>query len=164
MANMPPRRPRDPAPDRAPYFDGGFAFIALIIVIVLAAVTWAGLGAIIGRFALTADWDAFGARTKLAAFVSIPALILGSLMVLVGLWMALVEWRGRFVRRVEEEEFEYGTRDIDVPSVVEAVGKLRGAALAMVVGASLILASAWVASSAPQPTTPPAVTAPAATP
>ena len=68
------------------------------------------------------------------------------------------------VPRAIVESGEFGPTDLNVPGVVESVGTLRGAALAMVVGAILILASAWIASSAAQPTPPAVVTNPAPTP
>jgi hypothetical protein len=95
------------------------------------------------------DWSKFAANLKLAAFMALPLTIIGSLAVLVGLGMALVEWRGRFAEKPTGDKITVtGITGEDAAKVIEAVGKLRGAALSMVVGAIVLIASAWIAQSA----------------
>jgi hypothetical protein len=62
--------------------------------------------------------------------------------------MAVVEWRGRFKK---PEDLTVEGVNVDIPALVEALGKLQGAALVMIVGAVLMLAAAWVAQSAAAP-------------
>jgi hypothetical protein len=62
--------------------------------------------------------------------------------------MAVVEWRGR-LKNPDAGLVKKGLpTGEDVSKIIAAVGALRGAALAMVVGAILMLGTAWVAQSA----------------
>jgi hypothetical protein len=70
--------------------------------------------------------------------------------------MAAVEWRGRFRKAPTQATTRERGVDLDVSKTIAAIGKLRGAALVMVVGAVLMLGSAWVAkesANAPTPAT-----------
>jgi hypothetical protein len=78
----------------------------------------------------------------LAAALGLPLTIVGAAVVVLGAWMALVEWRGRFKAKPAARALP-----VDVPKVIEAIGKLRGAPLVMVVGAALMLGGAWIATS-----------------
>jgi hypothetical protein len=138
-------------------FNSGFATIALFLVVAVGLLAIAGLATITGRLGLATDWQALGTRFKFALVIAVPALLLGALVVLVGLWMALVEWRSRF----QATTMAGNREELNVPAIVDAVGKLRGAALVMVVGALLILGSAWIAQSAVAPSPPAVVAAPA---
>lgn len=102
------------------------------------------------------DWTNLAGQLKVAVILGLPATLFGALVLLAGLWMALVEWRGRLVDEPSKPKPANGTGPVrkgafngeDVAKVIGAVGSLRGAALAMVVGAILLLGSAWVAQSA----------------
>jgi hypothetical protein len=134
---------------------------------------WVGaLGAVVGVLMIgsvlvlfVTAWGSLEGRLKVGLTLAFPVAFLGAAIVLAGLWMAIVEWRGRL-----SDEPAPASRDLpfDPVKVIEAVGQLRGAALAMVVGAILIFASSWIAQSAagtvqpaPTSTTAPAQGSPA---
>jgi hypothetical protein len=114
------------------------------------AVDWWAVSA----FHLIGGWSDLDASRRLAAGLAIPLSILGTLLVPLGAAMAVVEWRGTLARPAEREQ----AAAPDLGKMLEAVGRLRGAALVMVVGALLLGGAAWVASSAakapPQPNNP----------
>ena len=110
------------------------------------------LGAIVGVVFLLAvlllvarGWETLEGRLKVGMTIAVPVAVLGIVIVLAGLWMAVVEWRGRFAEKPAPKTRDFG---VEPDKIIEAVGKLRGAALAMVVGAILIVASAWIAQAA----------------
>jgi hypothetical protein len=138
-----------------PIFHRLFALVAALILVILGLVVAVLIGPWREHAGLSdAEWAALDGRLKVAIVLGLPAMIFGSLVLLVGLWMALVEWRGGLANQPRGTRGRRGdaastemTGD-DVAKVVAAVGALRGAALAMVVGAILMLGSAWVAASA----------------
>jgi hypothetical protein len=90
------------------------------------------------------DWLGSQADSALAASIAIPLTVFGGFLLVVGAWMAVVEWRGRFV---SEEEARPGDKTMAAPdpaAIIAAIGKLKGAALLLVVGAVLMLGAAWV--------------------
>jgi hypothetical protein len=99
------------------------------------------------------DWTGANGNRLLAASLSVPLTVLGGLIAAVGAWMAVVEWRGRF-RRADKKDGEEAVAAPDLSKIIEAVGKLRGATLLLVVGGLLMLGSAWIAQSASNPTPP----------
>lgn len=126
-----------------------FAVIIGVLAVVLGGALVLGLNLLNGRSGFSeADWTALEGRLKVALGVALPMTVLGIASVLVGLWMAVVEWRGRFAERTQAPE--PGTKGIpeNADKIIEAVGKLRGAALAMVVGALLMFGAAWIGQSA----------------
>ena len=143
--------PDPPPPPPLPLFHGWFAIAAGIVGLVLVATVfgdpfmdWLQDG----RAGFSdEDWMALEPGVKVGVTLTVPALLLGGFLVVVGLWMAVVEWRGRF-KKPEDLTVE-GV--VDIPALVEALGKLQGAALVMIVGAVLMLAAAWVAQSAAAP-------------
>jgi hypothetical protein len=106
------------------------------------------------------DWIATNGHLAFAASLTLPALLLGGATLAVGLFMALVEWRGRFRDATKKSDGDLVAKGVDPEKIIEAVGKLQGAALVLVVGGLLMLGSVWVASSAagspPAPTPSPA--------
>jgi hypothetical protein len=94
------------------------------------------------------EWKGDDGNRFLAASLSIPLIVLGALLVLAGAWLAIVEWRGRLKSKDELT----ATGLPDVGPWIEAIGKLRAPALLLVVGAILMLGSAWIASNAAKPT------------
>lgn len=144
-----PSAPVEPLPVFHPWFAGLLTAAAILLAVVLVQ----AMNLLNGRAGFAeADWSTFAANLKVAAFMALPLTIIGSLAVLVGLWMALVEWRGRFAEKPQpptgDEITPKGISGEDAAKVIEAVGKLRGAALSMVVGAIVLIASAWIAQSA----------------
>jgi len=139
----------------------GLAGLALAVGLALMAGlpdTHAGLS--------NAEWRALDGRLKVGVVMALPIMLLGGLAVLVGLWMAVVEWRGRLVempKKMATPKPNGGAETqgltVEPDKIIEAVGKLRGAALAMAVGTILLVASAWVAQSAAG-TTPAATSSP----
>lgn len=94
-------------------------------------------------------------RALIAARVIGPVTVVGVAVTLIGVWMAATEWRGRFAAQSDIE----GEREIpDASKIIEALGKLRGAALVLVSGVVILLGVAWMTSStasappAPTPT------------
>ena len=94
-------------------------------------------------------------RALIGARVIGPVTVVGVAVTLVGVWMAMTEWRGRFKEQAET----VGEREIPDPAkVIEALGKLRGAALVLVSGIIILLGVAWMTSAtasappAPAPT------------
>jgi cytoskeletal protein RodZ len=92
-------------------------------------------------------------RALIGAQVIGPVTVVGVAVTLVGVWMAATEWRGRFAAPTEATD----EREIADPTkIVEALGKLRGAALVLVSGVVILLGVAWMtsatASAPPAPT------------
>jgi hypothetical protein len=160
-ADPAPAQPADPAPaapEPPTVWHQDFAVVTavvlgiLLIVFVLVSQLFAdnlGLDA-----AQTAKLDG---RALIGARVIGPVTIVGVAVTLVGVWMAATEWRGRFAERSKET----GERDIADPAkIIEALGKLRGAALVLVSGIVILLGVAWMTSAtasappAPAPSTP----------
>ena len=144
---MTPNTPTIPADESgaepAPTFKPRFAALSALALAVLGVV-------LLWRPARTAwdiaksDWLGDRSDDALASSLSVPLTVLGGALIMIGTWMALVEWRGRF-----KEPARARSRSMpDVPEIIAAIGKLRGAALVLVVGAALMLASAGVAASA----------------
>jgi len=136
----------------------GFAIISAIVLAVL-------LGAFVVVSQLFADnlgLDAaqtakLDGRALIGARVIGPVTVVGVAVTLVGVWMAMTEWRGRFATKAETVT---GEREIPDPSkIIEALGKLRGAALVLVSGIIILLGVAWMTSAtasappAPSPAT-----------
>jgi hypothetical protein len=147
-----------PQPEGSPFFDPVFAATFAIIGLLVAFGIVVGLNLLNGRAGLSAtDWAPLEGRLKVGLTMAIPITVLGGLAILTGLWMALVEWRGRFERKAAAAAGSGPVaKGIEPEKIIEVVGKLRGAALAMAVGAILLVAAAWIAQSA-------AGTAPAST-
>ncbi|TQM65103.1 hypothetical protein FBY41_1488 [Humibacillus xanthopallidus] len=101
-------------------------------------------------------------RALIGAQVIGPVTVVGVAVTLIGVWMAATEWRGRFATPVDTT----GEREIPDPTkIIEALGKLRGAALVLVSGVVILLGVAWMTSAtasappAPTPSSTPTSTA-----
>jgi len=145
-----------------PKFNVLFAVVVGLAAILIAAFLWHTTNLTTNHLGLSDDdWNALEAGQRLAAQLVVPAIVLGAVAVLVGLWMAAVEWRGRF----RDDQTAPRVRGAsDVGPIIDSIGKLRGAALVMVVGAILMLSAAWVAASAAKPAEPAPAQAPASSP
>jgi cytoskeletal protein RodZ len=103
-------------------------------------------------------------RALIGAQVIGPVTVVGVAVTLIGVWMAATEWRGRFAAPADTT----GEREIADPTkIVEALGKLRGAALVLVSGVVILLGVAWMTSataSAPPAPTPSSTSTPTANP
>jgi hypothetical protein len=146
-----------PPSDPPTVWHKGFAITSAIVVAVL-------LGAFVVVSQLFADnlgLDAtetakLDGRALIGARVIGPVTVVGVAVTLVGVWMAMTEWRGRFT---EKAETGTGEREIPDPAkIIEALGKLRGAALVLISGIIILLGVAWMTSAtasappAPAPT------------
>jgi hypothetical protein len=153
-ATAPPAAPADPPT----IWHKGFAITSAIVLAVL-------LGAFVAVSQLFADnlgLDAaqtakLDGRALIGARVIGPVTVVGVTVTLIGVWMAMTEWRGRFATKADTAT---GEREIPDPSkIIEALGKLRGAALVLVSGIIILLGVAWMTSAtasappAPSPTT-----------
>ncbi len=158
-ATPPPTPPAAP-PEAPPIWHRDFAIVWLIVVIVIAVFVIRGLE-LLGNQGGFSDkvWEALDNRLKVAVVMALPLVVLGTVSLLTGLWMAVVEWRGRFAEKSSETDKGL---TVEPDKIIEAVGKLRGATLAMVVGGILLLGAAWIGQAAASP--PPAAPAAAATP
>lgn len=136
-----------PAPEKPPTYRSGFAFVSAVVFLVFGVVL-SGLLAFLGSRVLSDQfWSGLEGRLKIAVVLGLPATIVGLVVIFVGLWMAVVEWRGRL--RAGDATVAHASLSAgDVKEIIAAVGSLRGAALVLVVGALLMLGTAWVAQSA----------------
>ena len=124
-----------------PRFHRPFLTKALVAAGVLALAVLLVFGLVFG---LGNDWDDLPASTRLAATLAVPLVVLGVVLVCAGAALAATEWRGTM-----KDQEELRSRGFDgMDKIIDSVGKLRGPALLMVVGALLLGGSAWVASSA----------------
>lgn len=149
------------AAESKPFYDPAFAKSAAQIIGVVS-----GVVLLISAFRILeksgADWTATGGNLMFAAALTLPVIVLGGLALAVGLFMAAVEWRGRFKEQEKarlESAVATSTAITDnLDKIIESIGKLQGATLVLIVGLLLLLGSVWgVASSA-------AGTAPSASP
>ena len=149
-ATLPETTPEVPAAEAPPTMNVAFAWIAGIILALIGYAAVATIDVLDDRLGLgQTDWDSLTGGQRLAATLVVPLIVLGALAVVIGMWMALVEWRGRF-RDATTVVTKSVTGD-DVSKVIDSIAKLRGAALVMVVGGLLMLSAAWIGGSAASP-------------
>ena len=103
------------------------------------------------------DWLGEKGENALAVTVAVPLTVVGGALVILGAWMATVEWRGRFAEATQTRGME-----IKPGEIIAAIGNLRGAAIVLVVGAILMIGAAWIAQSAADNPTPETTTTGAA--
>jgi hypothetical protein len=132
----------------APEFHRLFAIAAAIALVVVGVLLFLGLQYLGSRILVGDFYRSLEGRLKVAVVLGLPTMVVGTVVVLVGAWMAIVEWRGRLRKPASNK---VGTRSVgagEVKEIIGAVGNLRGAALVIVVGAILMLGTAWIAQSA----------------
>jgi hypothetical protein len=135
-----PSTPLEPPPEFHP------RFAVVLGVLLLLALVPILIGPLRSVWALSkGDLTGTDGDRALAAALGLPLTIVGAAVVALGAWMAVVEWRGRFKPKPEARG---GARaaPIDIPKAIDAIGRLRGAALLLVVGAALMLGGAWIAT------------------
>ena len=154
------------ATESPPWFATSFAVWVAIVGALAVVLVLFVLGLFGPQLRLSdTEWNTLDARAKVATRIAVPIVVLGSIAVVVGMWMALVEWRGRFEKPASPPPAAGVRRGAgeDAAKVIDSVGKLGGAALVMVVGALLMFAAAWITqSTAKPPTTPTSTTTTAA--
>jgi hypothetical protein len=148
-------------------FAWGVGIVLAAAVYFLFGAAWETLW--IGRAGMSEEaWNALPDGLRVAVSLATPLILLGGFLVAVGLWMAIVEWHGRFkVAETARPSSGIGANAFsgeDVGKVVDAISKLQGAVLVMVVGAVLMLSAAWVAQSAAEPAPMPSSTSSTETP
>ncbi len=132
----------------APEFHRFFAIGAAVVLVFVGLLLVVGLQYLASRILVGQFWAGLEGRLKVALVLGLPSMVVGTVVVLVGAWMAAVEWRGR-LRKPAAGGFQAKTIGAgDVKEIISAVGNLRGASLVLIVGAILMLGSAWVAQSA----------------
>lgn len=149
----PPMPSAEPVAVDKPYFSTAFAVVCGLIAVIGAVLVIRATDVLDDQLGMSDDvWTALKPEGQLASRLVVPIILLGIILVLLGTWMALVEWRGSF--KSSGDMTARGA--VDPAAIITAIGKLKGAALVLVVGGVLMLAAAWVASSAaqPAPTTP----------
>ncbi len=138
-----PDRPENPEKAEPLKFHRPFAVITGILALALLGLFIRqaapfGLSVSLVEEAETAD-----PRAILAAKIMGPMLALGALVLLAGLWMVLVEWRGAFSTAKADGVSERGT----IAEILKVVGDLKGAGQVFVGGLVIVLAVAWMVSS-----------------
>jgi len=105
-----------------------------------------GAAALIALIALLVTFKVVGKHVNddLSHQLTVPLIICGVLLVTFGAAMASVDWRAGY------ESASGGPRGVgeDASKVIDALGKLKGAALILVSGLVLLLGLAWIAASA----------------
>ena len=156
-------------PEDPPTFHPGFARSSAIAIGLTATALGVILLFLLSKIFVDAFWKDLEDRLQIAVVLGLPSAILGAAILLLGAWMAAVEWRGRFkelpAKEPDKPVTKGGPTPSDVKEIIAAVGNLRGAALAMVIGGILMLGTAWIAQSAagaPGPAEATPTTAPAA--
>lgn len=142
MTEPGPPTPTSPA-GPAPAYRSDFAKPAGRAVAAVASLTIIVVIALM----LSIDKDSLGADGKIAVVLLTAVLLIGIVVLAVGVWLAVVEWHGAM--KIEPA----GMRSLaSVAPIVEAVGKLKGAALVLTVGGLLVFSVAWSAKDAlPEP-------------
>lgn len=141
----PPATPAAP-PEPATIWHKGFAIASAVVLLLLAVAFVIGSQLFADNLGLDATQTAkLDGRALIAARVIGPVTVIGVIVALIGVWMAMTEWRGRFAKKTEAAT---GERDIPDPAkIIEALGKLRGAALVLVSGIIILLGVAWMTSA-----------------
>ena len=168
----PPVSPQQPAPPASPpsgpaeatTWHKGFAIGSALVVLLLIAGFVYVSQLLAGNLGLDAAQAAkLDGRALLASRVIGPVTVIGVVVTLVGVWMAMTEWRGRFAEQKKAAE-PSGDRDVSVvPKIIEALGALRGAALVLVSGIAILLGVAWMTSATASAPPAPAPTSTAST-
>ena len=140
-----------PAPEPRAYFHKVFAGIAAFAL--LALLIWVVIVIDPYDFGVSGDeWKDLDARGRMGARVIVSVLMVGIATLFVGIWMAVVRWRGEMDPKpaADGQNKTRGATDIgsQVAAVVDSVGKLKGATAVMVIGALLLLSAMWVTNSA----------------
>ncbi|MFI5953794.1 hypothetical protein [Cryptosporangium sp. NPDC051539] len=109
-----------------------------------------------------ADYQRFPAAVQVAGRLIAPIALIGVLLMLLGAAMTAAEWRGRFAppKNRTPAVTERGPVDFSkaVGEVISSLSKLSGGTLVLMSGLVVVLAVAWMASSALEPASSPAPT------
>jgi hypothetical protein len=154
-----PPTPPDGNAEVQPKWHNVFAIITFVVAALLALLLMVPL--LLEFLDLDQDdWFGKNGDTAFAASLALPLSILGAVLLAVGTWMAVVEWRGRFK---PEPTVVWGGAEVKPGEIIDALGKLRGPALVLLTGAVLMLGAAWVAQSTAEEPPAPTTTTPTTT-
>lgn len=134
----------------------GVGFVA-VVVFVLTLGTWSSSLGLSDEAYAKLD-----GRAIVAVRVIGPLAFIGVATLVLGLWMAVVEWRGRFRREGATDGLVAETTTVDIPKVIEALSKVKGYPLVVLVGLVILLGVVSM-TSATSGANPPSTTVPAAT-
>ncbi len=121
-----------------------------ICAFVVAAIVFLAF-LVVSRFTLSdlglseAAYNKLDGRGVVGARLIGPIAVVGVLTVLIGLWMTVTEWRGRFAGPTKAGQHRGAGED--ATKLIEALGKLKGATLVLVSGVLILLCVAWMTSS-----------------
>ena len=146
------RRPGRPEPLLV--YSAGFAVLAMVFSVLLLAGGLTPLAIVLWRVAVSSTGTGTEATVTIGGMVAIGLLIIGGVIVCAGIFGALLEVRARL--RTPKDRAAFGGRGglPDVKGVIEAIGKLRGSALIMVIACVPLLAAAWIGNTAVDQTSP----------
>lgn len=143
-----------------PLWRGAFAIVVAAAIALLTGVLLVWSGILEHDLGLEDAYESFDSRQVLGARIVGVVAAVGIVVVAMGLWMALVEWRGRFEAAQEAKKAleaaagdkvtGLGAEDAAklIPETVEALGALKGAALVLVSGVVILLGVSWMTASA----------------
>jgi hypothetical protein len=86
------------------------------------------------------------------AVVAFGLLLIGIVIIVSGLFLAAIEARGRMSRKAGSVRTSAAPATGDWAAVIDALGKLRGSALVLVIGCIPLLAAAWIGKTSVEQT------------
>lgn len=124
-----------------------FAILAALVIAVLFGAALKSTFGAVGDFKWSDGSSQSANRAvDVGGVVGLVLLIIGGTALAVGLWMAVVEFAGRFRSDgTAPDAAARGGFTEDAPKIIEAIGKLKGVALVLVVACIPLLAAAYVA-------------------
>jgi hypothetical protein len=126
-------------------FDPRFALLGLLVCAIGGVVAvmpiWQAIYILGGE-------DGTFPNSDVGALVAFGLLLIGILIVMGGLFLAALEARGRMRRTAEPNRGAAPPTTGDWAGIVDAIGKLRGSALVLVIGCIPLLAAAWIGKTA----------------
>jgi uncharacterized membrane protein len=138
-------------------FDGKFAALVAIPVVLVAVAFFAPLGYFFATRSYGGD-----AIDQVIVLISLSLLTIGAFVMLFGVYAGLLEVRGRMrtAKQLKEAQ-DRGLLDSaeGVAKIIDAIGKLRGAAMILVIACVPLLAATWLAQTAVDNKTAPTSTA-----
>ena len=144
-------------------YSAGFAVLAMVFSVLLLAAGLTPLSIVLWRVAVRSTGAGTEATVTIGGMVAIGLLIIGGVIACAGIFGALLEVRARL--RTPKDRAAFGGRGglPDVKGVIEAIGKLRGSALIMVIACVPLLAAAWIGNTAVDQSSPTTTTTTAPT-
>jgi hypothetical protein len=137
-------------PDQSLRFDPWFASLMGLTTVWIGWFVLKPVFSTIRSLAELSKTDSVNLRPIVGGLVALGLLLIGIVVILGGLFAGLMEVRGRMVQR--ELSARHNARlvgqSIKWNEVIDSIGKLKGAALLLVVGCVPLLAAAWIGKTA----------------